>query len=67
MIFFLFTMIFQRFRRNKLKRKGQNHCYCSKTVVTVAKPPYKTARGGDFAGFAKFRGKLDRFIVEGVN
>jgi hypothetical protein len=47
-------MIFQRFIRNKLKRKGQNHC--SKTVVTVSKSPSKTARGDDLAGFAKFRG-----------
>jgi hypothetical protein len=27
-----------------------------KTTVTVEKPPSKTARGGDLAGFAKFKG-----------
>jgi hypothetical protein len=57
-------MIFQRFRRNKLKRKGQNTVTVA-TIITVANPPSKTAQGGDLTGFAKFRGKLDRFIVEG--
>jgi hypothetical protein len=58
-------MIFQRFRRNKLKRKEQNHGYCSKTIVTVAKPPSKTARVVIWPVLQSSGGKLDRFIVEG--
>jgi hypothetical protein len=36
----------------------QNNCYGSE-------PQSKTARGDGLAGFVKFRGKLDRFIVWG--
>jgi hypothetical protein len=28
--------------------------FTGKTVFTVAKPPFKSARGGDLAGIAKF-------------
>jgi hypothetical protein len=44
-------MIFQRFSRNKLKRKRQ---HCSKIIVTVAKPPSKTV-WDNLTGFEKFR------------
>jgi hypothetical protein len=60
-------MIFQRFRRNKFKRKGQNHCYCSKTVVTVANHRLKPLEGVIWPVLQSSGGKLDRFIVKGVN
>jgi hypothetical protein len=65
-------MIFQRFSQNKKKEKGktagtianprllyQPHGYCSK--YALSKGP-----GGNLTGFGKFRGRIDRFIVEGV-
>jgi hypothetical protein len=62
-LFYEFSVIYYDFYKdsNEINKKEKD-----KTVVTVAKPPSKTARRGDLAGFAKFRGKLDHFIIYGV-
>jgi hypothetical protein len=49
--FYDFSMIFQKFTENKKKKKIQIRRHCSKSAVTVAKPPLKTAPGGKSDGF----------------
>jgi hypothetical protein len=50
-----------------MKRKGQNHGYCSKIVVTVANHRPKPLEGVIWPVLQSSEGKLDHFIVEGVN
>jgi hypothetical protein len=44
--FFDFSVIFQSFSRNNLKRKGQNHRYGSKTTIRCSKTAFETALEG---------------------
>jgi hypothetical protein len=50
--FYDFSVIYYDFFKDsdEINKKGKD-----KTAATVAKPPPKTTRGGDLAGFAKFR------------
>jgi hypothetical protein len=65
--FYDFSVIYYDFFKDSdeiNKKKKTNRCYCSKTVVTVVKPPSKTARGVIWLVLQSSGGKLDRFEVK---
>ena len=48
-----------------MNKKIQNHCYCSKPAVTVAKPPLKKVQDVKQTLLESSGGKTDGFIVGG--
>jgi hypothetical protein len=57
-LFYDFSVIYYNFskiQRKEIEKEKSKRRYCSKTLVTVAKPPSKTASGCNLNGFEKFR------------